>query len=104
MATFERHVDVDWTGSVMEGKGEAKKSKKDDDEDSKLVANLVASIEARRKIAMDRFINALGIPLIVAASLGINLGWSFKRQAAKAPAVPAAADDTNVEITAGGTR
>ena len=24
MATFERHVDVDWTGSVMEGKGEAK--------------------------------------------------------------------------------
>jgi osmotically inducible protein OsmC len=24
MATFSRHVDVDWTGSVMEGKGEAK--------------------------------------------------------------------------------
>jgi osmotically inducible protein OsmC len=24
MATFERHVDVDWQGSVMEGKGEAK--------------------------------------------------------------------------------
>jgi osmotically inducible protein OsmC len=24
MATFARHVDVDWTGSVMEGKGEAK--------------------------------------------------------------------------------
>jgi lipoyl-dependent peroxiredoxin len=24
MATFERHVDVEWTGSVMEGKGEAK--------------------------------------------------------------------------------
>jgi osmotically inducible protein OsmC len=24
MATFERHADVDWTGSVMEGKGEAK--------------------------------------------------------------------------------
>ena len=24
MATFERHVDVDWTGSVMEGRGEAK--------------------------------------------------------------------------------
>jgi osmotically inducible protein OsmC len=24
MATFERHVDVDWKGSVMEGKGEAK--------------------------------------------------------------------------------
>ena len=24
MATFERHVDVDWKGSVMEGSGEAK--------------------------------------------------------------------------------
>src|SRR5437764_15231396 len=24
MATFERHVDVDWKGAVMEGKGEAK--------------------------------------------------------------------------------
>src|SRR2546430_17482381 len=24
MPTFERHVDVDWKGSVMEGKGEAK--------------------------------------------------------------------------------
>jgi osmotically inducible protein OsmC len=24
VATFERHVDVDWKGSVMEGKGEAK--------------------------------------------------------------------------------
>src|SRR5258708_27869626 len=24
MATFERHVDVEWTGSVMQGHGEAK--------------------------------------------------------------------------------
>jgi osmotically inducible protein OsmC len=24
MATFERHVDVEWTGTVMEGRGEAK--------------------------------------------------------------------------------
>ena len=24
MATFERHVDVDWKGSVTEGKGDAK--------------------------------------------------------------------------------
>ena len=24
MATFERHVDVDWAGSIMEGKGSAK--------------------------------------------------------------------------------
>jgi DNA ligase (NAD+) len=44
---------------AKDGKGETKKSKKD--EESKLVDNLVAAIEARRKIAMDRFINALGI-------------------------------------------
>ncbi|MFJ9041630.1 DMT family transporter [Streptomyces sp. NPDC102406] len=57
-------------------------------------------------------LQALGIPLIVAASLGINLGWSFKRPA-KAAAVPSAADSDNanntddtdkVEITSGGTR
>ena len=24
MATFSRHVDVEWTGSIMEGKGEVK--------------------------------------------------------------------------------
>src|SRR5258705_12015012 len=24
MATFERHADADWTGSLMEGRGEAK--------------------------------------------------------------------------------
>src|SRR5919108_3978859 len=24
MATFSRHVDVDWTGSIMEGKGQVK--------------------------------------------------------------------------------
>jgi DNA ligase (NAD+) len=37
------------------------KSKKKDDGDSKLVENLVTSIERRRKIGLDRFINALGI-------------------------------------------
>ena len=46
---------------AKEGKGEAKKAKKDEDAESKLVENLVASIDSRRKIAMDRFINALGI-------------------------------------------
>ncbi len=40
-------------------KSDGKKTKKDDE--SKLVQNLVASIEARREIAFDRFINALGI-------------------------------------------
>ncbi|HLJ52989.1 MAG TPA: NAD-dependent DNA ligase LigA, partial [Rhizomicrobium sp.] len=46
---------------AKEGKDEARKAKKDDDAESKLVDNLVAAIEQRRKIAMDRFINALGI-------------------------------------------
>jgi DNA ligase (NAD+) len=46
---------------AKEGKAEAKKAKKDEDTESKLVENLVTSIDARRKIAMDRFINALGI-------------------------------------------
>ena len=46
---------------AKEGKGEvASKSKRDDRED-KVVENLMKSIEARRKIALDRFINALGI-------------------------------------------
>lgn len=38
-----------------------KTAKKKDEGDSKLVENLVAAIDARRKIALDRFINALGI-------------------------------------------
>ncbi|HEY1630134.1 MAG TPA: NAD-dependent DNA ligase LigA [Rhizomicrobium sp.] len=42
------------------GRDAAKKAKKKDDE-SKLVENLVSAIDARRKIALDRFINALGI-------------------------------------------
>ncbi|HUO93088.1 MAG TPA: NAD-dependent DNA ligase LigA [Rhizomicrobium sp.] len=47
---------------AREGKGEvASKSKRDDRED-KVVDNLMKSIEARRKISLDRFINALGIP------------------------------------------
>ena len=46
---------------AKEGKGEvASKSKRDDKED-KVVDNLMKSIEARRKISLHRFINALGI-------------------------------------------
>jgi len=60
-ALAERRAEQAAERRAKEGKGEVKKSKKDDDEDSKLVANLIGSIEARRKIAMDRFINALGI-------------------------------------------
>jgi DNA ligase (NAD+) len=37
------------------------KAKKKDDGEGRLVENLIASIERRRKIALDRFINALGI-------------------------------------------
>jgi DNA ligase (NAD+) len=60
-ALAERRAEQAAERRAREGKGDVKKAKKDDDEDSKLVANLVASIDARRKIAMDRFINALGI-------------------------------------------
>jgi len=60
-ALAERRAEQAAERRAREGKSEVKKSKKDDDEDSKLVANLIASIEARRRIAMDRFINALGI-------------------------------------------
>jgi DNA ligase (NAD+) len=38
-----------------------KKAKKDDDKEDKVVENLVAGIEGRRNIPLDRFINALGI-------------------------------------------
>ncbi|MGW5271493.1 DMT family transporter [Streptomyces sp. NPDC004044] len=35
-------------------------------------------------------LQALGIPLIVAASLGINLGWKFRSHRTETPAAPAA--------------
>jgi DNA ligase (NAD+) len=60
-ALAERRAELSAERRAKEGKDEVKKSKKDDDEDSKLVENLVAAIDARRTIAMDRFINALGI-------------------------------------------
>ncbi|MGB8366604.1 MAG: NAD-dependent DNA ligase LigA [Rhizomicrobium sp.] len=47
---------------AREGKGApAAKAKRDADKEDKVVENLVHAIEARRKIALDRFINALGI-------------------------------------------
>ena len=59
-ALAERRAELSAERRAREGKDEvAKKSKKDDD--SKLVENLVAAIDARRRIGMDRFINALGI-------------------------------------------
>ncbi len=38
-----------------------KKAKKDEEKEDKVVENLVASIDRRREISLDRFINALGI-------------------------------------------
>jgi DNA ligase (NAD+) len=47
---------------AKEGKDEpAKKAKKKDEGEGKAVENLVEAIERRRKIPLDRFINALGI-------------------------------------------
>jgi len=46
---------------AKEGKDAVKKSKKDEEGESKLVENLIASIDRRRDITLDRFINALGI-------------------------------------------
>jgi|SRR5579862_595261 len=59
-ALAERRAELSAERRAREGKEDvAKKSKKDDD--SKLVENLIAAIDARRRIGMDRFINALGI-------------------------------------------
>jgi DNA ligase (NAD+) len=45
-----------------EGKGEPlKKTKAKDEKDDKVVENLMAAIDRRREISLDRFINALGI-------------------------------------------
>ena len=60
-ALSERRAEMSAERRAKEGKDEVKKGKKDEDGDSKLVENLIAAIDARRTIAMDRFINALGI-------------------------------------------
>ncbi|HEV2562989.1 MAG TPA: NAD-dependent DNA ligase LigA [Rhizomicrobium sp.] len=46
---------------AKEGKEAVKKLKKEEEGESKLVENLIASIDRRREITLDRFINALGI-------------------------------------------
>jgi len=47
---------------AKEGKAEpSTKARKDDEKEDKVVENLMQSINARRKVALDRFINALGI-------------------------------------------
>ena len=58
----DRRVQLSAERRAKEGKDvEKRKTKKDDDREYKVVENLVASIERRREIALDRFINALGI-------------------------------------------
>jgi DNA ligase (NAD+) len=46
---------------AKEGREAVAKTKKKEEGEGKLVENLVASIDARREIGLDRFINALGI-------------------------------------------
>ena len=46
---------------AKEGKEAVKTKKKDEEGEGKLVENLVAAIDRRREISLDRFINALGI-------------------------------------------
>jgi DNA ligase (NAD+) len=60
-ALAERRAEMSAERRAKEGKDEVKKSKKDEDGEGKLVENLIAAIDGRRTIAMDRFINALGI-------------------------------------------
>jgi DNA ligase (NAD+) len=60
-ALSERRAEQSAERRAKEGKDEIKKSKNDEEGEGKLVENLVASVDARRTIAMDRFINALGI-------------------------------------------
>jgi DNA ligase (NAD+) len=56
----ERREELSAERRAREGK-EAVKSKAKKDDEGKLIENLVDSINARRTIALDRFINALGI-------------------------------------------
>jgi DNA ligase (NAD+) len=57
----ERRAELSAERRAAEGKEAVKKKAAKKDDDSKLVDNLVESINQRREIALDRFINALGI-------------------------------------------
>ena len=60
-ALAERRAEMSAERREKEGKDKVKKARKDEEGEGKLVDNLIAAIDARRTIAMDRFINALGI-------------------------------------------
>ena len=58
----ERREQLGAERRAKEGKGSTKqKARKPEEREDKVVENLVASIERRRDISLDRFINALGI-------------------------------------------
>ena len=58
----EKRAEMSAERRAKEGKAAvAGKAKKKDESEGKLVENLIAAIEARREIGLDRFINALGI-------------------------------------------
>jgi DNA ligase (NAD+) len=60
-ALAEKRAEQSAGRRAKEGKETAVQSKKKDEGESKLIENLVAAVDARRKIGLDRFINALGI-------------------------------------------
>ena len=60
-ALAERRAELAAERRARDGKDDVKSAKKEADDESKLVENLVGAIDARRRIAMDRFLNALGI-------------------------------------------
>src|SRR5215472_9862377 len=58
----ERREELSAERRLKEGREAVqKKARKEEDREDKLVDNLIASIERRREIPLDRFINALGI-------------------------------------------
>ena len=57
----EHRAALSETRRAAEGKEPVKTKKKEEEREDKVVDNLMAAIEARRKIGLDRLINALGI-------------------------------------------
>jgi DNA ligase (NAD+) len=92
-AIEQRREDLAVQRRAQEGKPEPKKaakSKKAAEDEAKAIRNLFAGIDARRRVALDRFIFALGIPHIgerTAKLLARHFGtFEALREAAKAAA------------------
>jgi len=95
-AVEQRREELAAQRRAAEGKPEPKraaKSKKAEEDENKAIKNLFAGIEARRRVALDRFIFALGIPHIgerTARLLARHFGtFEALREAANAAADPA---------------